>query len=222
MCTLCTPCALLCTAARYKWCSMILSKLCHSPEELTLKIWEKSLHRDWNWGLDTPGYHKPSIVQCYIKSDRKWMLLLNNCYKIVSGHFFAICIFIFHKTEVQTVILRCLTGLNPNLEKVQKFKSYGLRCSRRPSASSVNFWKIASDKWPFYDHIWPFFGNYMIIFDKTEIQTVILRCLTSLNLNWYKSYDTKPKNAKNGNLHFFTKSQKNGNGNICVLLHLRP
>ena len=64
MCTLCTPCALLCTAARYKWCSMILSKLCHSPEELTLKIWEKSLHRDWNWGLDTPRYHKPSIVHC--------------------------------------------------------------------------------------------------------------------------------------------------------------
>ena len=164
MCTLCTPCALLCTAARCKWCSMILSKLCHSPEELTLKIWEKSLHRDWNWGLDTPGYHKPSIVQCSIKSDRKWMLLLNNCYKIVSGHFFAICIFIFHKTKVQTVILRCLTGLNHNW-----FKSYGLRCSQRPSASSVNFWKIASDKWPFYDHIWPFFGNYMIMFDKTEI-----------------------------------------------------
>ena len=44
----------------------------------------------------------------------------------------------------------------------------------------------------------------------------------SLNLNWYKSYDTKPKNAKNANLCFRTKSQKNGNGNICVLLHLRP
>ena len=79
MCTLCTPCALLCTAARCKWCSMILSKLCHSPEELTLKIWEKSLHRDWNWGLDTPGYHKPSIVQCYIGSkyddmtDKLWL-----------------------------------------------------------------------------------------------------------------------------------------------------
>ena len=49
-----------------------------------------------------------------LKSDRKWMLLLNNCYKIISGHFFAICNFIFHKTEVQTVNLRCLTGLNHN------------------------------------------------------------------------------------------------------------
>ena len=87
-----------------------------------------------------------------LKSVRKWMLLFYNCYKTVSGHFFAICIFIFHKTEVQTVILRCLMGLNCNW-----FKSYGLRCSRRPRASSVNFWKVASNKWPFYDHIWPLF-----------------------------------------------------------------
>ena len=97
---------------------------------------------------------------------------------------------ISHKTEIQTVILRHLTGLNHNW-----FKTYGLRCNRRPRASSVNFWKIASDKLPFYDHICPFFGNYMIIFDKTEIHTVILRCSTSLNLNWNKSYDTKPKNT---------------------------
>ena len=141
----------------------------------------------------------------YVKSDRKWMLLLNNCYKIVSGHFFAICFFIFHKTEVQTVILRCLTGLNHSW-----FKSYGFRCSRRPRASSVNFWNLASDKWPFYDHIWPFFGNYMMIFDKTEIQTVILRCLRCLNLNWYKTYDTKykiAKNSKDENLCFCTKLQ---------------
>ena len=46
-----------------------------------------------------------------LKSDRKWMLLLNNCHKIISGHFFAIFIFIFHKTDVRTVILRCLAGL---------------------------------------------------------------------------------------------------------------
>ena len=125
----------------------------------------------------------------------KWKLLLNNCHETVSGHLFAICIFIFHKTEVQTVILRCLTGLNCNW-----FKSYGLRCSRRLRASSVNFWKMSSDKWPLYDHIWPFFRNYMIIFDKTEIHTVILRCWTSLYLNWNKSYDTKPKNTKNANI----------------------
>ena len=59
----------------------------------------------------------------------------------------------------------------------------------------------------------------MFIFHKTEIQTVILRCLTIINLNCYKSYDTKHKNAKNANVWFCTKSQKNGNGNICILCH---
>ena len=154
-----------------------------------------------------------SFLKTYSK--RNW----KKCghFRTISGHFFANNMSIFHKTEVQTVILRCLTGLNCNW-----FKSYGLRCSRRLQASSVNFWKMSSDKWPLYDHIWPFFRNYMIIFDKTEIQTVSLRCLTSLYLNWNKSYDTKPKNSKNASLCFCTKSHKNGNGNICIFLHLRP
>ena len=43
------------------------------------------------------GVHK-------LNSVTKWKLLMNNCYKTVSGHFFAICTFIFHKAEVQTVI----------------------------------------------------------------------------------------------------------------------
>ena len=56
-----------------------------------------------------------------------------------------------------------------------------------------------------------FFGNYINIFHKTEIQTVNLRCLRSLNLNWYKIYDKKHKNAKNTkdeNLGFCTELQK--------------
>ena len=32
-----------------------------------------------------------------------------------------------------------------------------------------------------------FFASYIKIFQKTEIQTVILRCLMDLNLNWIKS-----------------------------------
>ena len=43
-------------------------------------------------------------------------------------------------------------------------------------------------KWPFFDCFWSFFANFMNIFHKTEVQTVILRCLVSLNLNWIKSY----------------------------------
>ena len=42
--------------------------------------------------------------------------------------------------------------------------------------------------WPFYDHFSHFFTSYINIFHKTKVQTVILRCLTSLNLNWIKSY----------------------------------
>ena len=34
-----------------------------------------------------------------------------------------------------------------------------------------------------------FFGNYINIFHKTEIQLVILRCLVCKNLNWIKSYN---------------------------------
>ena len=33
-----------------------------------------------------------------------------------------------------------------------------------------------------------FFANYIKIFQKTVIQTVILRCIAGLNLNWIKSY----------------------------------
>ena len=127
------------------------------------------------------------------------------------------------------------------------FKSYGLRCSLRLHASSANSQRIATDKWPFYDHIWPSFcqltsdskklwqatvlycycglsqffwiRRYMLIFHKTEIQMVILRCLTSPNLNCYKSYNTKGRKAKNTNVCFCTKLQKNGNWNICLLCH---
>ena len=34
-----------------------------------------------------------------------------------------------------------------------------------------------------------FFGTYIEIFHRTEIQPVILRHLVCLNLNWIKSYD---------------------------------
>ena len=111
--------------------------------------------------------------------------------------------FIFHKTEVQKVILRCRMGLN-----LDWFKSYGLRCGLRLRASTANSQKLATDKWPCNNHTWPFFANYMLIFHKTEIQTVILRCLTNLNINWFKSYYTKRQNAKNANVLFCSKSQQ--------------
>ena len=99
------------------------------------------------------------------------------------------------------------------------FKIYGLWCKWRPCTCLANFQKIATDKWSFYYNIWPFFANCVLIFHKTEIQTVILRCLIILNLNWYNTYDTKPKNARKANVCFFTKLQNTKNGNICIFWH---
>ena len=48
-----------------------------------------------------------------------------------------------------------------------------------------------TQKWQFYNHFWSFFANCINIFHKTEVQTVILVCLTGQNINWFKSYDTK-------------------------------
>ena len=48
----------------------------------------------------------------FINSVSKRMSLINDRCTTISGHFFAICMRIFHKTEVQTVILRSLRGLN--------------------------------------------------------------------------------------------------------------
>ena len=59
----------------------------------------------------------------YVKTDRTRMLLLNDCSMISSGHFFAICMSIFHKPESQTVILVYSTALNPNLLKSYDKKS---------------------------------------------------------------------------------------------------
>ena len=102
-----------------------------------------------------------ATLNCKIYSDRKWKILINNYCRTLYGHFFAICMFIFHKTEVQTVILRCWMGLNLNW-----FKSYGLRCHLRPCASLANSQKIATDKWPCTDHNLPFFANYILILPK--------------------------------------------------------
>ena len=56
-------------------------------------------------------------------------------------------------------------------------------CSKFATGLNVRFTIISSH----------FFANYMNIFHKTEIQTVILRCCTGLYLNWFKSYDTNAK-----------------------------
>ena len=63
-----------------------------------------------------------------------------------------------------------------------------------------------TNKCQFYDHFWLFFHQLYVIFHKTEVQTVILRCLTGLNSDWFKGYDTKCKYFHFGFLQFCTKT----------------
>ena len=67
-----------------------------------------------------------------------------------------------------------------------------------------------NDKWPFYDHFQPFFDNYMTIFHKTEVQTVILRCLTGLSLIDSKVLIQNANISISIFLQFCTKTQ------ICI------
>ena len=99
--------------------------------------------------------------------------------------FFTSYIDIFYKTKVQTVILRCLTSLNLNW-----IKSYYMNHKN----CVFQFWKKKTENLsfknsPFWTICGHFFGNYIDIFHKTEIPTVILRCIVCRNLNWIKSYN---------------------------------
>ena len=54
-----------------------------------------------------------------------------------------------------------------------------------------------------------FFTTFKNISHKTEVQTVILRCLTSLNLNWIKSYDKNDKTLTTVFFNFGRKKTEN-------------
>ena len=67
------------------------------------------------WNIRSLVDESFSISYCrlsdFLKTDRKWMSLYKWPLYNLFWPFFAICMFIFHKIEVLTVILRCLTGL---------------------------------------------------------------------------------------------------------------
>ena len=117
---------------------------------------------------------------------------------------------IFHKTEIQRVILRCLLSLY-----LIWFKSYDIKCSIRSNvilAKSESLHKHLQLLNRHFKTIFGhFFANCIFIFHKTEVQTVIFRCSTGLDLNWIKGYDTKRKQTlkrKKHNWVFFDKNCK--------------
>ena len=75
--------------------------------------------------------------------------------------------------------------------------SYSKQKPLRKILKTVSKW-MSLYKWPLYQLFWPFLALCMFIFHKTEVLTVILRCLTGLTYDWLKSYDTKGKY-----FHFF-------------------
>ena len=54
------------------------------------------------WGIKTH----------FVRNETENLCLLNGHFTTIYGHFFANCIEIFHKTEIQMVILRYLVSLN--------------------------------------------------------------------------------------------------------------
>ena len=102
--------------------------------------------------------------------------------------FFADYMYIFHKNLVQTVILKCLTCQN-----LIWIKGYNIRHKKVISFFFCNFVKKMPENLQLKNgHFMTlsshFFANHIKIFQKTEIQTVILRSLVGLKLNWIKSY----------------------------------
>ena len=93
------------------------------------------------WSRSRKSLDMEGTLYFNLKSVYKWMFLYKCPLYDHSWPFFRhMCVCIFHKTEVLTVILRCLMGLN-----LDWVKSYGLKCSLRHRASSANSQKIATD-----------------------------------------------------------------------------
>ena len=122
------------------------------------------------------------IVLC-VKKQKNWWV---GHFTTLSGHFLANYINIFHKIELPTIILMCLTCLN--LVWIKSYDIFSFPVFYH--FVKKKYWKFMTHKWSSWDNFWPFFGQlHENISQKKEVQTVILRCLVCLNLNWIKSYN---------------------------------
>ena len=66
----------------------------------------------------------------------------------IFGHFFANCVVIFQKTEVQTVILNCLTGLNQEFKRNDRFfpSEFSKHTSARKKLNlSLKYWFLEAN-----------------------------------------------------------------------------
>ena len=76
------------------------------------------LNPNWIQSYDLKHKYFRDLGFCnFVRKNNEKFRLINGHFMTISGQFFANYIKIFHKTEVQTVILRCLLSLNLNLIK---------------------------------------------------------------------------------------------------------
>ena len=73
--------------------------------------------------------------------------------------------------------------------KLTRYAAKDFRCSICPLKTIYK--RMFLYKCPLYDHSWPFFHHMCDIFHKTEVLTIILRCLMGINIDWVKSYGLK-------------------------------
>ena len=68
-------------------------------------------------------------------------------------------------------------------------------------------------------HFWTFYANCVFIFHQNEIETVILRCLTVLSLDWFKSYGLKCQKC---HWTILANLQRNSNCQMTISGHFLP
>ena len=122
--------------------------------------------------------------------------MINGYFTAISGHFPVNC----HKTEVQTVILMCLTNQNSNM-----FKSHDTKCTLmlHPTfaKSEIDHQNLHLINGQFTTLSGHFCANYMKIFHKTEVQTVIFEVLNKseswlVQDLWHKPQKTQEVNKR--------------------------
>ena len=91
----------------------------HKTEDLTVILRGPTLF--FNISIWSKTYFFASsllLVFCnFVRKKKENLWLINGHFMTISGHFFANYIKIFHKTEIQMVILRCFEGQNFNWVK---------------------------------------------------------------------------------------------------------
>ena len=92
-----------------------------------------------------------NIVLC-VKKQKNWWV---GHFTTLSGHFLANYINIFHKIELPTIILMCLTCLN--LVWIKSYDIFSFPVFYH--FVKKKYWKFMTHKWSSWDNFWPFFGQ---------------------------------------------------------------